>query len=222
MVSLGKAAIATPVYISFAWTLMISYQIFTETAVSTIMTYINMFSPSIGTWLSTRVDTIIFIYAFAWIFVLSSVIPSVILGKGRSVLVQFIVCLTLTFMAFMIQDVLAGYAARPVAEAFSLNALLENPILAVTYLLMPYILMITLDIRSRKKPKQIETEDTRKTEEMDDPNKTEEPSKTEETNDPGPAPYPQPAPTQGPVPAEQPSTEEQKEQSASEQPIIVT
>jgi len=201
---------------------MISYQIFTETAVSTIMTYINTFSPSIGAWLSTRIDMIIFIYAFAWIFVLSSVIPSVILGKGRSVLIQFIVCLTLTLMAFMIQDALAGYAARPVAEIFSLNALLQNPILAIAYLLMPYILMITLDIRSRKKPKQIETEDIKKAEEMEPPRKTEGPSQTEETNKPEPAPSPQPTSSPTPAPAEQPSTEEQKEQAAPEQPIIVT
>ena len=222
MVSLVKAAIATPIYISFAWTLMISYQIFTQTAVTTVMTYINMLSPSIGTWLSTRIDMIIFIYAFAWIFVLSSAIPSVILGKGRSVLVQFIVCLTLTLMAFTIQDALAGYATRPVAEIFSLNALLQNPILAVTYLLMPYILMITLDIRSRKKPKQMETKDTKKTEEMEQPSKTEEPSQTEENNNPEPTPSPQPTSPPAPAPAEQPSTEEQKEQAAPEQPIIVT
>jgi len=122
----------------------------------------------------------------------------------------------------MVQDALAGYAARPVAEIFSLNALLQNPILAVTYLLMPYILMITLDIRSRKKTKQIETEDTKKTEEIEPPNKTEEPSQTEETNDPETAPSPQPTPAQVSVPAEQPSTEEQKEQTVPEEPIIVT
>ena len=199
---------------------MISYQLFTQTAVTTVMTYINMLSPSIGTWLSTRIDMIIFIYAFAWIFVLSSVIPSVILGKGRSVLVQFMVCLTLTLMAFMVQDALAGYAARPVAEIFSLNVLLQNPFLAVTYLLMPYILMVTLDIRSRKKPKQIETEDAKKPEEMEQSSKTEEPSQTEETNDPEPTQTPQPTPPPAPVPLEQPSTEEQKEQAAPEQPII--
>jgi len=145
-----------------------------------------------------------------------------ILGKGRSVLVQFIVCLTLTLMAFTIQDALAGYAARPVAEIFSLNALLQNPILAVTYLLMPYILMITLDIRSRKKPKQMETKDTKKTEEMEQPSKTEEPSQTEENNNPEPTPSPQPTSPPAPAPAEQPSTEEQKEGATQEQPIIVT
>ena len=125
-------------------------------------------------------------------------------------------------MAFMIQDALAGYAARPVAEIFSLNALLQNPILAVTYLLMPYILMITLDIGSRKKPKQIETEDIKKTEEVGPPSETEETSESEETNSPQTAPSPQPTPAQVSVPAEQPSTEEQKEQTAPEQPIIVT
>ena len=192
---------------------MISYQMFTETAVTTVMTYLNTLWPSIGTWITTRIDTIIFIYAFAWIFVLSSVIPSIILGKGRSVLVQFIVCLTLTLVAFMIQDALAGYASRPVAEIFSLNTLLQNPFLAVAYLLMPYILMITLDIRSRKKQKQAE---------IKEPSKAEEQIHSEETNGSKPIPSPQPTPTEAPVPAEQPTAERQKEQTAQEQPIVGT
>jgi hypothetical protein len=148
---LGKAAIATPLYLSFAWTLMISYQMFTQTAVTTIMGQVNMFWPLIGTWLSSRIDMIVFIYAFAWVFVLSSVIPSVILGKGRSVLLQFMVCLTLTFLAFIFQDALAAYATKPLEDLLSLTAVFQNPILAAGYLSMPYILMLILDIYSKRK-----------------------------------------------------------------------
>ena len=154
---MGKAAIATPLYLSVAWSLMISYQLFTQTAVATVITSLSTIWPSAATWMSTRSETIIFIYAFAWVFVLSSVIPSVLLGKGRSVLIQFIVCLTLTFAAFLIQDWLAAYAGRPIDQLFSLATLFQNPILATGYLLMPYILMISLDIRARKKNKHHET-----------------------------------------------------------------
>jgi hypothetical protein len=154
--NLGKAALATPLYISFAWTLMVSYQLFTQIAVTTVIAHINMFWPSAGAWASSKMDTLVFIYAFAWVFVLSSVIPSVILGKGRSVLIQFLVCLTLTFVAFLVQDALTTYANKPIDQLFTLAVLFQNPILAGGYLLMPYLLMLTLDIRSRRKQRKDE------------------------------------------------------------------
>jgi len=152
---LGKAALVTPLYISVAWTLMVSYQLFTQTAVTTVTDYIGMFWPSVGAWLDTRIDMLVFIYAFAWVFLLSSAIPSVILGKERGVLIQFFVCMTLTFMSFVIQDVLT-YGGRPVGQIFSLVVLFNNPFLAVGYLLMPYFLMLILDISSRRKQKKKE------------------------------------------------------------------
>lgn len=151
--NLGKAALATPLYISVAWTLMVSYQFFTQAAVTTVITYLSMAWPSLGSWLATRMDMLIFIYAFAWVFVLSSAIPSIILGKERSALIQFFVCLTLTFLAFIIQDALFTYGGRPMEQLFSLTALFYNPFLAVIYLLMPYLLMLMIDIRSRRKGK---------------------------------------------------------------------
>lgn len=154
--SLVRTAIATPIYISVAWTLMVSYQFFTRTAVTTVIRHINMFWPSLGGWLAYRIDVLVFIYAFAWVFVLSSVIPSVLLGKERSVLIQFFVCLTLTFVAFMVQDALATYGGGPTEQLFGLVALFYNPFLAVVYLLMPYLLMLTIDIRSRRKRKKDE------------------------------------------------------------------
>jgi hypothetical protein len=149
--SLGKVAWVTPLYISIAWTLMVSYQLFTQTAVTTVTDYIEMFWPSVGTWLVSRIDMIVFIYAFAWVFLLSSAIPSAILGKERGVLIQFFVCLTLTFMAFVIQDVLTAYGGRQIDQIFSLVALFHNPLLAVGYLLIPYILMFALDLSFRRK-----------------------------------------------------------------------
>ena len=154
---MGKAAWATPLYISIAWSLMVSYQLFTQTAVTTIITSINMLWPSVGSWLTSRVDMIVFIYAFAWVFVLSSAIPSVILGKERSVLAQFFVCLTLTFVAFLILDTITTYGGGPIDQLLSLAVLFENPFLAMMYLLIPYLLMLILDIRSNKKRKKEKT-----------------------------------------------------------------
>lgn len=151
MTTLGKAIFATPLYISVAWTLMITYQLFTETAVTTIVTQIDTFVPSIGFWLATRVDMVVFVYAFAWTFVLSSVIPALLLGKERGVLVQFFVCLTLTFLAFILVDLMEIYAGTSLSQLLSFAFVFTNPILATFYLALPYIVMIGLDVKSRRR-----------------------------------------------------------------------
>ena len=153
MSTLGKAVFATPLYLSVAWTLMISYQLFTETAVTTLLTQINTLIPSIGFWLSSRVEMIVFVYAFAWVFVLSSVIPSLLLGKERGVLVQFFVCLTLTFLAFVLLDIMEIYAGASLAQLLSFSFIFSNPVLATFYLSLPYVVMIGLDVKTRRRNK---------------------------------------------------------------------
>jgi hypothetical protein len=154
--TLGKAAWATPMYISVAWTLMISYQLFTQTAVTTVLTAVNTLIPSVGFWLSSRMDLVVFIYSFAWVFVLSSAIPGVILGKERGVLVQFFVCLTLTFVALITVDMLESYGAASLNQLLGLSFMFNNLVVASLYLVLPYILMIALDIRSRNRNKKKE------------------------------------------------------------------
>jgi hypothetical protein len=151
--TLGKTVFITPLYLSVAWTLMISYQLFTETAVTTLVTQINTFIPTIGFWLAARVDMVVFVYAFAWTFVLSSVIPALLLGKERGVLCQFFVCMTLTFLAFALLDVLQNYAGTSLAQLLSFAFIFSNPILAGLYLALPYIVMIGLDVRARRRNK---------------------------------------------------------------------
>jgi len=147
---LGKAAIITPLYISVAWTLMTSYQLFTQTTVTTVTIYINMYLPTIGTWLASKLDMIIFIHSFAWIFLLSSVIPALILGKERGVLAQFGLCLTLAFLAFVVQDALAGLNGT-LDQILGLAPLFQNPLVAAAYLSLPYLLMLGFDIRGKRK-----------------------------------------------------------------------
>ncbi len=150
---MGKASILTPLYISVAWILITSYQFFTQTTVTTITTYIYPYLPTIGTWMASNLDIIIFIHSFAWIFLLSSAIPSIILGKNRGVLAQFSVCLTLTFMAFVIQDALVGFSNGALDQILGLAPLFHNPLLAGAYLSLPYLLMMGFDIRGRQRQK---------------------------------------------------------------------
>lgn len=149
--TLGKAAWAAPMYISVAWTLMISYQLFTQTAVTTVVTALDTVMPSIGVWLSSRIDIVIFVYSFAWVFVLSSVIPSVILGKERSVLIQFFVCLVLTFLALIAVDLLETFAQASLNQLLGLSFIFNNLVSAAVYLSLPYIFMLALDIKARRK-----------------------------------------------------------------------
>lgn len=160
---MGRAAVVTPLYISTAWTLLISYQLFTETAVNSVVQKIGMSWPSIGGWLSLRTDVIVFVHAFAWIFVLASMAPSVILGKGRSMFMLFVVCLTLTFVAISGPDIFSLVVGREfVDRVLRLAVWLENPWLAGLYLLVPYLLMLSVDLsdkggrRLEKEPKEPE------------------------------------------------------------------
>jgi hypothetical protein len=146
----------TPLYVSVAWTVMVTYQIFTQTAVSTVLNSFNVLWPATGEWLLLRMDMIIFVHAFAWVFVLSSVIPSLLLGKKRSVLVQFFVCLTLALVAFVIQDSVSVYLSGQSQVLPGVAFLLGNPLLAVVYLSVPYLFMVTIDIRARRKAKKDE------------------------------------------------------------------
>ena len=146
-----KGAFVTPVYLSSVWALMISYQLFTQTAVTTVIELIQGAWPPLGTWLFSRLDMIVFIFAFAWVFILSSVLPTVILGKNRSVLIQFLVVLTLTFVSFIIQDGLVTvFEGATIAQILNLAQLFTNPVIALGFLSLPYVFMVLLDLRSRR------------------------------------------------------------------------
>jgi len=159
---LGKATILTPLYISIAWTLMTSYQLFTETTVTTITIFIGTYLPTIGAWMASRLDMVVFIHSFAWIFLLSSVIPALLLGKERGVLVQFGLCLTLALLAFVVQDAVSvGLGTGTLDQILGLAPLFRNPLLATIYLSLPYLLMLGFDIRGkRKKQEWIKVEKT--------------------------------------------------------------
>jgi hypothetical protein len=79
------------------------------------------------------------------------VIPQVILGKQKSVLIQYAVVLILTLIAFFMADILQAVAGIQIEEIFIAADFLKNPLLAGFYLSIPYLFMIGMDIRSRKR-----------------------------------------------------------------------
>jgi hypothetical protein len=131
---------------------MTSYQLFTETTVTTVTIFIGNYLPTIGAWIASRLSMVVFIHSFAWIFLLSSVIPALLLGKERGVLIQFGLCLTLALLAFVVQDaVSAGLGAGTLDQILGLAPVFQNPLLATVYLSLPYLLMLMFDIRGKRK-----------------------------------------------------------------------
>jgi cytochrome b subunit of formate dehydrogenase len=175
---LVKTVLITPFYLSVAWVLMVSYQIFTQTAVSTVVSVISPVVPVLGSWLIARMDIVVFVYSFAWVFVLSSIIPSLLLGKDRGVMAQFIVCLTLALTGIILIDVLdkvysINLTNPEVLFANPATQLFTNVLFAGFYLALPYIFMIAIDYRGRKKRKQKENRAKESTDEVD--SKSEQP-----------------------------------------------
>ena len=130
---------------------MTSYQLFTQTTVESVTRYISIFLPSVGAWMALRIDIIVFVHSFAWIFLLSSAIPSLILGKGRGVLVQFGVCLSLAFLAFVVQDILMNNNSVAFNQIMGIAQVFQNPLLASAYLSVPYLLMLGFDLKGEQK-----------------------------------------------------------------------
>ncbi|MCW4047747.1 MAG: hypothetical protein NWE99_09360 [Candidatus Bathyarchaeota archaeon] len=155
-----KTALLTPLYLSVSWVLTVSYQLFTDTAVRAVSVSIGSFWPAAAAWLNANMSMIVFIYAFTWIFVLSSVIPQALLGKERSVLIQYFVCLLLAFLAFSVQGLLLAYGGVQAQQLFSVATFLNHPALAVIYLIIPYLVMIGIDIHARRR-RRSEEETTR-------------------------------------------------------------
>ena len=141
----------TALFLVAAWVLLFSYQIFTQTAISTV-------AYSLGsTWLASKIDLATFVCSFAWMFVLSSIISSLIFGKERRLSVQFFVTLALTLMSSGLLEALKGVGldlSNPTAVlSNSYTQLFSNSIFAVLYLAVPYVFMVAIDLQLPKKLK---------------------------------------------------------------------
>ena len=148
-----RAALTTPLYISSVWVLLITYQMFTRVAVINVVQSMGPFFPSIQEFLMPRIDRIEFMYSFAWIWVMTSLIPSLIL-KRRSALLQFVVVLVLTFLAVEFESVLSFVVGGEfVEQIFRVAVWLGNPWLATLYLLSPFLVILSVDLYERRKKK---------------------------------------------------------------------
>jgi hypothetical protein len=111
-----------------------------------------------GEWLLSHMQLVEFVHVLAWVFVLTSMIPGVLIGKKRGVLVQFFCTLVLSLMALSFADFLGLiFVSQTVEQVLSYAVMLTNPWIAGFYLSLPYILMLTVDLYNKKKQTKEET-----------------------------------------------------------------
>ena len=131
---------------------MLSYQIFTGAALTTIASSLRGAVAFLGSPLGSNIALAVFVCSFAWMFVLSSVISELIFGKQKRIFVQFLIGLALTAAAGGLFDVFkwAGW------DLSNPNTLLSNRYAQVfgnawfsaLYLSVPFLFMIAIDVRA--------------------------------------------------------------------------
>lgn len=146
----------TAAYLVLAWVLMVSYQIFTQTAVASVATALTGPAPTLAAWISSSTDITAFICGFAWMFVLSAVVQSLMFGRERRLSIQFLVSLGLTAAGSVVLGLLnvAGLdLANPTVLSDPFTMLFGNAGFAGFYLTLPFLFMVAIDLRSIRKHK---------------------------------------------------------------------
>jgi hypothetical protein len=145
--------VVTSVCLAIAWVLMVSYQIFTKTALTTIISVFQVSAPLIASWINSNIAVGIFLFSFAWMFVLSSVITNFIAGRDKRIFIQFLVSLGLTAISSVLLGVVKNFGLNlsdpNLPNAYS--QLFSNAFFAFFYLSLPFIFMLAIDFnRSRR------------------------------------------------------------------------
>jgi hypothetical protein len=148
---LTRHILLTALYLALAWVLMVTYQIFTQTALATAAASLATAAPLVASWLSSSSDLASFICSFAWMFVLSAVFSTLMFGKERRLSIQFLVSLGLT----LVGSTLLGALSNVGVDLSNTNILsgpaavfVGNAAFSWFYLALPFIVMLVIDLRS--------------------------------------------------------------------------
>jgi hypothetical protein len=149
MDSLARSITVKAVYLILAWVLMVSYQIFTQTALTTVTFSLGGSIPALASLINSKADLTIFICSFAWMFVLSSLIAILMFGKEKKLTIQFIVSLALTLTGSALLGLLhiTGLdLSNPNVLSQPFTLLFSNVFFAFFYLALPFIFMVAVDL----------------------------------------------------------------------------
>jgi hypothetical protein len=141
------------IYLVLAWILMVSYQIFTKSALTTFASSLNGSVPLLASWINSNADLAIFMCSFAWMFVLSALVSIIMYGRERRLTIQFIVSLALTLTGSTLLGLLnlAGLnLSNPNFVSSPFTLLFGNVFFAFFYLALPFIFMVAVDLRIMK------------------------------------------------------------------------
>ncbi len=151
-----RPIVLTASYLIIAWVLMVSYQIFTQSALNTVATALSGPVPLVASWLSSGSASAVFICGFAWMFVLSAIVESLMFGKEKRLSFRFLVSLGLTLAGSAVLALLglAGLdLSNPSVLSGPFNAVFGNSFFAGFYLALPFIFMLAMDFRAMHKHK---------------------------------------------------------------------
>jgi hypothetical protein len=137
---------------------MVSYQIFAQNAIDTVVKAFNGVNPDVASVLSSGSGVVVFICSFAWMFVLSATVSSLMFGRERRRSVQFLVSLALTLtgtgLLYLLQSVLFVNLADPNVVSKPFLAVFNNALFSFFYLALPFIFMIAMDLHAAAKHRQ--------------------------------------------------------------------
>ncbi len=137
------------IFLILAWVLIVSYQIFTKSALSTFTSSLSDSAPIVASWINSNANAAIFVCSFAWMFVLSALISIIMFGKERRLTIQFIVSLALTLTGSALLGLLnlAGVdLSNPNVISSPATLLFRNVFFAFFYLALPFIFMVAVDL----------------------------------------------------------------------------
>jgi hypothetical protein len=136
-------------YWFLAWLLMVSYQIFTKNALTTVAASLTGSVPLLASWINSNANVPIFVCSFAGMFVLSSLISIIIFGRERRLTIQFLISLVLTLTGSVLLELfhLAGFdLSNPSFLSQPSEILFGNVFFAFFYLALPFIFMVAVDL----------------------------------------------------------------------------
>jgi hypothetical protein len=146
---LARSIASKAVYLVLAWVLMVSYQIFTQTAITTVTFYFKGYTPTLASLINSKADLTIFICSFVWMFVLSSLISILMFGRERRLTIQFMVSLALTLTGSALLGLLHLVGldlSNPNILSQPFTLLFSNVFFAFFYLALPFIFMVAVDL----------------------------------------------------------------------------
>ena len=146
---MARPIVLKALYLVLAWVLMVSYQIFTQSALKTVAASLDGIILPLASLLNSNSATAVFICSFAWMFVLSALVSIIMFGRERRLTIQFMVSsgLTLTGSALLGVLNLAGLDfSNPNTLSQPFTLLFSNVFFAFFYLALPFIFMVLVDL----------------------------------------------------------------------------